>query len=76
MPEDVMEYRVVGLILGGFEVSADTEWMSANRIIKLLNNDLITQYPAQYSALDTGKVILNEVCSAKIEKRMVKCSKS
>jgi hypothetical protein len=70
------EYRVNGLTLGGFDVAADTEWMSAEKLLEVLKGDLITTIEPQIWMIEQGKVSLNEVSSAKIEKRTVKCSKS
>lgn len=62
------EYRVNGMEQAGYHVAADTEWMSAEALAKVLTADLVTTRVIDPWELQRSTVVLNDVTHVNIQR--------
>jgi hypothetical protein len=65
-----VEYRVNGMYQNGYYTAADTEWMSAEQLAKVLSADLVTTRTIHaFDIIERRDVVLNNVTHVHIQKR-------
>jgi hypothetical protein len=65
-----VEYRVNGMYQAGYYTAADTEWMPAEQLAKVLSADLVTTRTIHPSELlERSTIVLNNVTHVIIQKR-------